>query len=459
MTTTKKKKVLLLNPPYFRPIMRDTFHPTSKSALYIWHPLDLLIQSGYLTDCDLQIYDGVINKNPAYLNDFLKQFRPDAVLSLISFPTLNSDLQLLKLIKEKYRAIIFAVGDITYGEKESFLIDRPYIDGILADYTSKGFAQYLKGVQIKNAAWREGNNIKSEWTHEDIDYRTPRHDLLNMNAYYLPYWQAPFASVYTSHGCPAKCKFCVAPGWGIPRFRTTDAVIEEIDFLYKRGIRKIFFRDGSFNQAPKIMINLCEQLASRYQDLKITTWFKPKPLNETMAQSMRAAGFQYVHIGVETGSADFLRKIGKDFDLHEVAPAIDLLHKYGIKVVGHFMLGVPGETKKEIGLTAKYLAKTKLDVISFSVFEYSYGISIRNELMSKSKTEDEDYAQKAIPRHADDNFIKIILIYLLSRFYCKPSRWSKIYFFESISHLMSSLPKIAQYIFDLRLYPRFRSLE
>ena len=440
------KRVLLLNPPHSQPIMRDTFHPTSKSALYIWHPLDLMIQSGYLQEFDVRIHDGVVDNRMSSLRRLLQEFKPEAVLSLVAWPTLKSDLKILKMIKDKYAPVIFAVGDVTYGEKEEFLEKHEFIDGVLADYPSHGFVQFLRGEPVKNAAWREKGEIHTEWTREPMDYGRPRHEQLDLSKYYLPYWKPPFGSVYTSHGCPAKCKFCVAPGWGPPRFRELEAVMDELEFLDSLGVHKIFFRDGSFNQKPKYMMSLCEDIARKLPGRRLTTWFKPKPLTDEMAQVMKAAGFQYVHIGVETGSPDFLRRIGKDFELEQVAPGVEILHKYGIKVVGHFMLGVPGETKEDFQMTAKYLRKTKLDVISFSVFEYSFGIT-----MKEGETE---------PLLVDDEKkLRRRLAFMFAQFYLRPERWPHIYFFEDIDHLLQSVPRALQYVADLRLYPRFKALE
>jgi len=439
---SRPKRVLLLNPTYHRPLMRDTFHPTSKSALYIWHPLDLLIQSGYLAGFDVRIHDGVVDNSRASLERTLAEFAPDAVLSLVAFPSLTSDLEILEGIKKRYGCTIFAVGDVTYGEREAFLARHEFLDGILADYTSRGFAQYLRGEPIRNAIWRDGDRICTESTHEPMDYATPRHDLLDLSAYYLPYWKPPFGSVYSSHGCPAKCRFCVAPGWGRPRFRDTEAVLDEVGFLYHRGVRKVFFRDGSFNQSPPRMARLLEGIAARYPGMRLTTWFKPKPLDAPMAKLMRAAGFEYVHIGVETGSPRFLRELGKDFALEEVEPGIDLLHRNGVKVVGHFMVGLPGERDEDYRLTLRYLSRTRLDIVSFSAFEYSFGIKMRNE------------GGPARPDHPD-TVTRRRLYHLMARFYARPDRWPRIWFFEDLAHVAASVPRIARYAADLRLYPRF----
>jgi len=149
---------------------------------------------------------------------------------------------------------------------------------------------------------------------------------------------------------------------------------------------------------------------------------------------------------VETGSPDFLRRIGKDFELEEVAPGVEILHKHGIKVVGHFMLAVPGETEEDYRLTEQYLKKTKLDMISFSVFEYSFGITYKDGETDPLLVRDE----KKLRRR---------LLHLLSNFYRRPDRWRNSYFFEDFSHLAQSVPRILQYIADLRLYPRFKALE
>lgn len=440
------KKVLLLNPTFNRPIMRDTFHPTSKSALYIWHPLDILIHSGYLTGFDIRVYDGVVNNNPANLHRLLEDFKPDGVLSLIAFPTLKSDVRLLEHIKSKYGSVIWGVGDVTYGEKEKLLEQVSVLDGILPDYTSKGFAQFMRGESPKNAIWRDGGKIVSETTHEPLDWDVPRHDLLDLSKYYLPYWKPPFGSIYATHGCPAKCRFCVVPGWGPTRFREHEAILDELDFLRSLGVRKVFFRDGSFNQWPKYTISLMEKIASRFpKTFRFTTWFKPKPLSDEMAEAMSDAGFQYVHIGVETGSPEFLHSIGKDFEVKDVEPGIEILHRHNIKVVGHFMLALPGETKRDQDMTATFLKKTQLDVVSFSIFEFSFGIMMKR-------------GQEA-PITFSDKQIKWELLRQYSKFYFRPDRWSKIYFFEDFGHLLQTIPRALRYLFDLRLYPRFKALE
>lgn len=444
---SKKKKVLLLNPPYSKPIMRDTLHPTSKSALYIWHPLDLLIHSGYLTDFDVRLHDGVVNNSPAALKRLLDDFKPDGILSLIAYPTINKDIPLLQKIKKEYGSKIWCVGDVTYGQKEKFLEEYPFIDGVMSDYTSKAFSQYMRGDAIRNGFWREDGVIKSDKTQQPLDWDVPRHDLLDLSKYYLPYWKPPFGSIYATHGCPAKCSFCVVPGWGPSRFRKHEAIIEELDFLDHLGVNKVFFRDGSFNQAPKYTIDLCEKIASRFGNkFKFTTWFKPRPLDDRMARVMKAAGFQYVHMGVETGSADLLRRFGKDFEFKDVEPGIEILHNHGIKVVGHFLIGPPGETEEDFQLTAKYLRKTNLDVISPSVFEYSFGIEWNKDNSAPLLVSDE----KKLRRR---------LYYLMLSFYLRPGRWRHIYFFEDLSHLLKTIPRGLQYLAALRLYPRFKELE
>jgi anaerobic magnesium-protoporphyrin IX monomethyl ester cyclase len=438
------KRVLLLNPPYHVPIMRDTFHPTAKSTMYVWHPLDLLIQSGRLDGMDVRIHDGVVQNGMEPLRRLLDEFRPDGVLSLIAWPTLEADLALLKWIKDTYGPVVFAEGDITYGEKEAFLERHPFLDGILADFISSGFARYMRGDKVINAAWHENGTVVSDWTREPSDYSRPRHELLDLGKYYLPYWKPPFASVYTAHGCSSKCTFCPVPDLGPPRMRKLEAIVEELEFLRVAGVNKIFFRDASFNQAPRFMIALCEEIARRFPKLRFTTWFRPSPLTPEMAEAMRAAGCRYVHLGVETGSPEFLRRLGKDFHLEDVPSAVELLHRNRIRAVGHFMIGVPGETDDDWRMTLNYMKSTKLDVVSFSVYEQSFGAKLK---YGESTAE----MEKALRRK---------LLLAMSRFFFRPDRWPGFAgFVEGPAHFVQSLGRLCRYLFGLRLYPRIAALK
>lgn len=400
--------------------------------MFLWHPLDLLIQSGLLSGMDLRIFDGVVHGDVTSLKHLLDDFKPDGVLSLIAKQTLEEDLTILKWIKEDYGPIVFAEGDITFGEKEAFLMRTHFLDGILADFVSTGFRRYMKGEEVINAAWRENGKVISDWTPDPLNYDCPRHDLLDLSRYYLPYWRPPFASVYTQHGCTSSCSFCHVPRLGPPRFRELEAIQNELDFLNSMNVHKIFFRDCSFNQVPALMVPLCEMIVNRFPKLNFTCWFRPSPLTEEMAKAMKAAGCRYVHLGVETGSVDFLRRLGKDFDLERVPEAIHLLQRNKIRVIGHFMAGVPNETEEDWEQTLVYLRKTKLDLVSVNIY--------RDALGSRLRVNDKTRGRSRLLRRR--------LIIAMTKFYLRPDRWPGfLHFIDGVGHAFVSMGRFIRFIF------------
>ncbi|MCC6159271.1 MAG: radical SAM protein [Deltaproteobacteria bacterium] len=432
-------RILLLNPPAERPIMRDTIHPTAKSAMYIWHPLDLLIQSAHMRDMELRIHDGVVTPGFKALERTLKAFRPDGVFSLVAWPTIDSDMRILRWIKETTGAVIFAEGDITYGQKEVFLEEYSFLDGILADFTSQGFVRRMRGEAPINAAWWENGKVVSDWKRDPVDYGVPRHELLRLDQYYLPYWKPPFASVYGSHGCSSKCSFCPVPDLGAPMFRPLERVIEELEFLYDMGVRKVFFREATFNLSATNTIRLCETIARRFPGMRFTCWFRPNPLSREIVDAMADAGFEYAHIGVETGSAEFLRALNKDFELADVPRAVEMMKRRGIKTIGHFMIGVPGEREKDRRETIRYLRKTRLSVVSVGAYEESFGAKLRHDAATRQS----------------DRILRWRLIQMMAAFYTRLDRWPGFFgFVEDAGHLAVSLFRFADYLLSMRLFPR-----
>ena len=82
-------------------------------------------------------------------------------------------------------------------------------------------------------------------THRGTEFLRARWDLMPDNSYM-------WASVQTLRGCPKHCSFCSV--WRTdgqkPRPRATDAVIEEIVELRKRGFRFIALADDNFYPVP-----------------------------------------------------------------------------------------------------------------------------------------------------------------------------------------------------------------
>ncbi|HEX4999457.1 MAG TPA: cobalamin-dependent protein, partial [Terriglobia bacterium] len=120
--------------------------------------------------------------------------------------------------------------------------------------TVHGLLEVLKTGGDLSAApglvWRESDGVHSNPAppliqNLDADLHGNVWDMLPMQKYRAHNWQCfedlesrqPYASIYTSLGCPYKCSFCcINAPFGVNRYRmrSPEAVVNEVDFLYNR---------------------------------------------------------------------------------------------------------------------------------------------------------------------------------------------------------------------------------
>jgi len=85
---------------------------------------------------------------------------------------------------------------------------------------------------------------------------------------------------------------------------------------------------------------------------------------ETLAL-MKEAGLWMISFGIESGSDAVLAAAGKGITAAQSRSAVALAHRLGIRVAGHFMLGLPEETKETMEETLALALELPLDVAQF----------------------------------------------------------------------------------------------
>jgi len=155
-------KILLLNPPFDRMVIRDYCCGHTSKADYCWVPIDLLALSGVLSERhDVNVIDSIIMRHdkPSTLKK-IKKIKPDAIISLVSAITVKSDMEFLSLVKETTDAEIYVIGDVAYFDPKNILKEYKFLDGIVFDFTSKGILELIENKENpKDVAFRKGNEI------------------------------------------------------------------------------------------------------------------------------------------------------------------------------------------------------------------------------------------------------------------------------------------------------------
>ncbi|NQT75356.1 MAG: B12-binding domain-containing radical SAM protein [Candidatus Omnitrophica bacterium] len=168
------------------------------------------------------------------------------------------------------------------------------------------------------------------------------------------------ATVFTSRGCPYRCKFCaspvVSPTW---RPFSVKRVMENVKLLQERyGMSNIYFQDDNLAGSLSRFRELIGRLAS--MDKKIrwgTLGIRADAIDKLTDDDMKIlleSGCHDLDIGVESGSQRVNKFIGKDESLDTIASANKKLAHYPIIAKYTFMAGFPTETEREVGESVNF---------------------------------------------------------------------------------------------------------
>lgn len=176
-------------------------------------------------------------------------------------------------------------------------------------------------------------------------------DLLPMEKYRAHNWHAftgprePYASIFTSLGCPYRCGFCcVGSMFGGPSYRTmpVDQVIAQIDLLVNQyGVRSIKIADEMFLLQRERTIELCDRLIERDYGLNLWAYSRVDTLQEL--DRLQKAGFKWLALGIESANKGVLKGVRKGYrDLSE----IKRIGEAGINLAANYIFGLPDDTQE-----------------------------------------------------------------------------------------------------------------
>jgi len=84
-------------------------------------------------------------------------------------------------------------------------------------------------------------------------------------------------------------------------------------------------------------------------------------------KNMKLGGCYSIAYGLESGDASILKGISKNTTLEQGRQAVRYSKEVGLKVIGYFMLGAPGETLETIDKTVDFAISLGLDHAQFSI--------------------------------------------------------------------------------------------
>jgi radical SAM superfamily enzyme YgiQ (UPF0313 family) len=201
----------------------------------------------------------------------------------------------------------------------------------------------------------------------DLDGELPElaWDLLPMDKYRAHNWHCfdtmnrePYASLYTTLGCPYNCSFCCiqAPfkegekviGFteNVNSYRrwSPQSVIAQLDKLVNQyGVRNIKFTDEMFVLNRAHVDGICDLIIERGYDLNIWAYARVDTVKNGNLEKLKRAGINWLAFGIEAGNEGVRKDINKSFGQDMVYESINSVRDAGIYVIANFIFGLPDD--------------------------------------------------------------------------------------------------------------------
>ena len=307
----------------------------------------------------------------------LKQWKPDLLGFMMTTYMFRETLDWIRYLRGGLPGVKVMVGgyNLRVYPKES--VTPPEIDfgcfnsayrtvpRLLEELAGGGHFDDVPGLIFK----RNGEVVQTEYGPEPDfdDYPNPARHLLPNELYAeFPTERKNFSVMVTSKGCPRGCLFCEA-GQTAYNPRSVETVVNEMQECYDRhGIREIDIFDYEFAILRKRAMGICKEMQRRKLDLLWACRARIDSVDEELLKEMAAAGCGRIYYGIESGDQEMLDRVNKGITLDQVRETIRLTKKHGIRALGFFLVGSPGETRETFRKTVKFAMSLGLDYAQFS---------------------------------------------------------------------------------------------
>ena len=372
-------KILVLNPPAYknRDYIREGRCMQIKSSwASLWLPLSLCYISAFLREKghEIRLIDAIAEKLKVdSLAKVCSAFNPDLIILNTAIPSIEGDMSCASHLKEKIPAVkIAAVGMFPTVYEKICLESYNQIDYAVMDepeWVCVRLAEVVAGKcspdSVRGLIYRSGGDIiinerqnLSENKLDDLPF--PARNLLNLDAYRLPTNGKKFTLLSIGRGCSENCIYCLANIYYGRRFRKRNvaSIIQEIEqCINEFSVSEFLFWGESFTTDIKYGEEICDAIISKGLKINWSTTSRVDTLNQALLEKMKKAGCVLLGLGIESYDQNVLDRAGKGITTDQIDKAILMTKNAGINTMGHFMFGLPGDTRESAMKSIRYACK------------------------------------------------------------------------------------------------------
>ncbi|MCM8812773.1 MAG: B12-binding domain-containing radical SAM protein [Candidatus Omnitrophica bacterium] len=377
----------------------------------------------------------------------LRDFNPDILGFMMTTYMFPETLEWIRFLKTALNVLVVIGGyNLRVYPRES--VSHPEIDFGVIEHALETVPLLFEAIEKKQSfekipglAYKKDGvvtvNPPQPVNFENFPF--PARDLLPNHLYAeFPCERKNFTVMVTSLGCPYGCSFCEA---GRTPFnpRSAKKVVDEMQECAERfHIREIDFFDYDFTADEKRVVDICEEIRRRRLDI---AWACRSRININLAvlKTMRAAGCSRIYFGIESGSQRILDAIRKNITLEKIRDTIRSAQSLGIRCLGFFLIGAPGESKTTVRETIRFAKALDLDYVQFSKCLAKPLTPLWQQMIKESGT---DYWQDWILGKETDRDLPRPWTELTNQEIDRLTRWAYISYYARPSFLAKALVRI-----------------
>lgn len=265
-------------------------------------------------------------------------------------------------------AIFFSTPDAVHGYKVASEFKKLWktvvMWGLHASFMTLEALKYADSVMIWEIEWIWEELIEdfSKWELKKLYQRKTPVDLATLKPY--PTHIIPLSkynrtwSVVVWRGCKYACAYCtVTPFFKKLRFRPIDNIVEEVKNCWAKYVE---LHADNLIADREYALELLRKLAPLKK-----TFFGEATVDiaedKEMLEAMKAAGFKYILVGLETPDQEALNKVWKWFlKVEKLEKYIKIIKSYWIEIDASILFGFDEHDKTIFDRSIKFAKKIKV---------------------------------------------------------------------------------------------------
>jgi anaerobic magnesium-protoporphyrin IX monomethyl ester cyclase len=336
--------------------------------------------------------------------DFIAQNEGVYTLSnLLKLDNFNDEMQLSKVKGLGYRTREFQ----SKKSKLSILTEESLYEnsGIILNETESLVSKELLSTELPGIAW--------DLLPPPTKYRTSSwHSWTNNTE------QSPFASLYTSLGCPYQCSFCMinilnrtdnSPGIvsadsNVYRQWNPDFMITQFDKLAEMGVKNIKIADELFVLNKNYFLKLSKLLKERNYGFNIWCYSRVDTCKKEYLEPLKEAGVNWLALGIENPDQVLRRDFVKGgFKEVRILDLMKEIQDAGIAIGGNYIFGLPPDTMESMQNTLKFALENFTEYVNFYPSQALPGSPLHQQAKQKGWKLPDRYAGYAMLSYHTEN--------------------------------------------------------